>query len=320
MTNRVFSILRGATAFAAAACLLSAPPAGRAEEVLWKAGINLYIKVVDQDSAAGGGTPPNQHPVVLDPREITNALNSLELWQKKGYFTDLFSRKDDLITMFSPAQATLLGTHIAAGLQKAGPRQDIVFAVARNEKGFLNIRDTTFTAGRAFYLNDRLHLIIGDYAKPPDRFQERAAQSHGAGEVQYHFTHGRRARPSGFKQSIISNDGAGVHEESGRPRLDWIVINVPVASRLYLARQAGEDSAAPAARSAAADAEAARLAQEQRELRLEMARMRKEMREMGSGDGRSIEERIARLNELYEKKLISKEEYEAKRAEILSEI
>ena len=66
--------------------------------------------------------------------------------------------------------------------------------------------------------------------------------------------------------------------------------------------------------------EAAKLAKERREMRLEMARLRKEMDENKRGSDLSIEERLGKLQELRDKELISKEEYDKRRVEILNEI
>ena len=72
--------------------------------------------------------------------------------------------------------------------------------------------------------------------------------------------------------------------------------------------------------------EAAKMAKQRREMRAEMARLRKEMKERGvdasssSPDKKSTEGRFATLDRLLEKELISKEEYELKREQILNEI
>ena len=55
-------------------------------------------------------------------------------------------------------------------------------------------------------------------------------------------------------------------------------------------------------------------------MRLEMAKLRKEMNENKSGPDLSIEERLGKLEELRDKDLITKEEYDKRRAEILNEI
>lgn len=305
-------------------CLLCLPLQTSADGDIWESGLNQYVRLTEQDDSAGGATPPNQHPVTLNPQEITNALTALEIWDKKGFFKGIFRKSEGAVTVFSAGQATTLGVHIAAGLSRAAPDQDIVFALARNDKGFLNIRETTYTGGRVFYANDRLNLIIGDFARPVDRFQERAYQSSGIEEIKYFFAHGKRAKVSDFDRAIISGPGIAVNEIGGEVRQDWIVIDLPAASAAYVAAKSrqGAGDAASAAVSAAVQQEAEKLAAERRELRLEMARMRKEMKEHSGGDsdGRSVEDRMETLNELYEKKLISKEEYESKRREILGEI
>ena len=302
--------------------LLLVPLQGMADEDIWKSGINQYVRIAQQDESANGPTPPNQHPVSLSPQEITNALMPLEVWDKKGFFKDIFRKSEGAVTVFSPAQAALLGSNIAAGLKQAASNQDVVFALARNEKGFLHIRDTTYTAGRVFYANDRLNIIIGDFAKSPDKFQERVAQSSGIEEVKSYYAHGKRAKASGFDRAVITRPGIEVYTAGGEPRPDWLVIDVPAASAAYLAERDSEENVAAAASNAVIREEAEKLAAERRELRLEMARMRKEMKEQsGNGaGGRSVEERLATLKELYEKNLISKEEYESRRREILGEI
>ena len=296
--------------------LLCLAGAVHADEDVWKSGLNQYIKITDQERSA---TLPNQHPVSLNPQEITNALNTLEVWDKKG-FMGLFRKSEEQVTVFSAGQATTLGVHLANALRQAKPDEDIVFVLARNEKGFLNIRDTTYTGARAFYVNDRLNIIIGDFAKPGDKFQERAAQSSGIEEIRFFFNHGRRAKVVDFDRSVITKPGLAVNEVGGKVRLDWLLIDVPAASAFHLAEIERNREPTGTVTNAALQRETARLAEERRELRAEMARMRKEMKEGSGGDERSVEERLATLKQLYDDKLISKEEYDSKRQEILGDI
>jgi len=71
--------------------------------------------------------------------------------------------------------------------------------------------------------------------------------------------------------------------------------------------------------------EPAKFSMDRREMRADLARMRKEMKDISgkeSGDtsSKSIEERLATLDQLYEKELITKEEYIYTRNIILDEI
>lgn len=288
-----------------------------ADEVLWKSGKNLYIKLTEQDETASGERPqPNDHPVELDRNQVTNALSLMRIWNED------YIRTNEAETVFSTQQARLLGEYIAAGLREAGPDEDIVFALVKKHRGFLAIETREYMAGRVFYVDGRLNVIIGDYAKPADRFKERMVQSHGGGdEVQYYFTHGKRAKSSGFDERVINMDGI----KTRQGRSDWYRIDVERASRTYLAeqREQNRDEKGDADTTAAAEAyqrEAARLAKERREMRLEMARMRKQLEEARKSDNLSIEERLQRLDELQNRDLISEEEYRQKRQSILDEL
>ena len=289
-----------------------------AEEVLWKSGMNLYIRTTDQDRYAGGQIIPNQHPVSLNPTHIRNALNNIYVWNK-SFFTGAL-KDNEAETVFSQEQARLLGNYLATGLQKASPGEDILFALTRRKKGFLFTKDTTYTTGRVFYVNDKLNIIIGEFDRLGDKFKERAYASSGISEIQYSFKHGKRAKRSGFKKAIIISDGLSTHSVNGKNRRDWFVIDVKLASAAYMAEQ-GDGNATDAIENEEFRKEASKSAQERREMRLEMARLRKEMKQSQKGtEDRSLEERLKELQSLKEKKMITSEEYQAKRKEILNEI
>ena len=292
-----------------------------ADETLWKSGQNLYIKIAKQDKHSDGHIIPNQHPATLNPREIRDALNTLLVWNK-SFFTGALKDNDEAESVFSLSQSRLLGTYIAAGLQTANPNQDIVFALTRRKKSFLFMKDTTYTAGRAFYVGGKLNIIIGDYDKLGDKFKERVHQSSGGMEVKYYFTPGKRAKRSGFKKAIIVSDGLSIYEDNGKARTDWFVIDVKLASAAFAAGQSGADPQISTIDDERLRQEAAKSARERREMRLEMARLRKEMKEQSQAkaNDRSVEERLEQLESLKEKDIITAEEFKAKRAEILGDI
>ena len=291
-----------------------------ADEVLWKSGMNLFIKLDKQDKNHEGQLVPNQHPVSLDPREIRDSLNALLVWDK-SFFTGALKDKEEAESVFSLSQARLLGTHIASGLAKARPDQDIVFAITRRKKSFLFMKDTVYTGGRAFYANGKLNVIIGDYDRLGDKFKERAHQSSGISEIKYYIAPGKRKKKSGFDKGVILIDGVKTQQLNGKNRNDWFVIDVGRASAAYIAKKSGEEAAITPVNDAKLRREAEKSARERREMRLEMARMRKEMQQSQSSAGSlSVEERLQKLDSLREKELVTEEEYKAKRAEILSEL
>ena len=291
------------------------PDFGANEEVLWKSGSNLYIKLTDQDKSKKAATPPNQHPVQLNTNQVTSALEGLEAWSGGGFF-----KKKQLRTLFSLQQARLLGQYISAGLSRARPDQDIVFVLARSEKKYFVLQNTGYTGGRVFYLDGKLHLIIGDFDHEGDRFRETVERSHGVTETKQYFKHGRRAKSTGFKGPIVARAGVEVHEDGGKTRRDWVEIDLEQAASVYLAEKA-EQAPQETPTSAAMQAEAARMARERREMRLELAKMRQEMKSSnGESSEQTIEQRLLTLQDLRDKELISAEEYQQKREQILGEI
>lgn len=293
------------------------PDFGTNDEVLWRSGANLYIRLTDQDQSKKDVTPPNSHPARLNANQVTNALEGLEAWSGGGFF-----KKKELRTLFSLQQARLLGQYVSAGLAKARPDQDIVFVLARSEKKYFVLQNTGYTGGRVFYLDGKLHLIIGDFDNEGDRFQETVERSHGVTETKQYFKHGRRVKSVGFKGTIVGRAGIEAHVDGKRTRRDWIEIDLEQAATVYLAEKAQQTAPEETASSAAMQAEAAKLARERREMRLEMAKMRKEMQSSPGGDnsGQTIEQRLLTLKELRDKELISPEEYQQKREEILGDI
>ena len=305
--------------------LIMVIPSGNAvdifhDDTLWESGENLYIKFEKQGKYPDGNRIPNDHPVTLDSKSITNALMMLE-------YSDRDSDTDSVDTnrVFAISQARLLGNYLSTGLAKAGPDQDIVFTLAAHKAIALGIlKEKAFMAGRAFYKDNHLHIIIGDYDRPVDKGKEAASGGAGITEVKYFFDEGQRSKPSDFKKTVITGNGIELKLDGKRKRRDWFVIDVPAASEAYLARIEERKNNTGGIDTKAIEAESARLAKERREMRMEMARMRKEMEEISDGSGgastKTIEERMAVLDELLEKNLITKEEYEKKRKEILDDI
>ena len=89
-----------------------------------------------------------------------------------------------------------------------------------------------------FYLDGKLHLIIGDYDHEGDRFKETVERSHGVTETKQYFRHGRRAKSVGFKGSIVGRAGVEPHVDGKKTRRDWIEIDLEQAASVYLAQKA----------------------------------------------------------------------------------
>lgn len=282
-------------------------------DVIWSSGGSQYLKYAEQDKSNQGS---NDHPVELEAKDITNALESVE------YTIKTLLRSESLENLFSRHQANLLGKELAKGLKNARPNQDIIFAMGGSQSKLLLLTRKTFTAGRIFYKEGELNIIFGEYNKERNDAFEKEVNKSGKDAVAFSYHHGFRTKRSNiFKGKLEEGPGVENKKLGKSVRTDWFVIDVEVASKAYIAK-VNERQNPSANRDASFEIEAAKLAKERRQMRAEMARMRKDMQEANTGTAskKSLEERINTLDELRKGELITQEEYDIKRKEILNDI
>ena len=299
----------------AAFYVISGPPAHAADDdVVWKSGLNLYFKLREQDDTRYG---KNDHPVDLDSNTISTALESLVYVDET-----LFTANEVVKPVFPSQQIKLLGTNLSKGLKQAKPDQDIIFVMEKSYRKLAILTERALVAGRAFYKDGKLNLIIGDYNLARNEAFEAVYDPSGKGNVPYNLNHGYRSKStSGFKENTIKIAGVENKIAGKQRRRDWFVIDVKVAAEAVIADKNNKNKSNEAVNTEAFQQEAERLARERRQLRLEMAKMRKEMQEGANNKEQlTIEERLANLDELREKELINENEYEQKRKEILDDI
>ncbi len=283
------------------------------EDIIWKSGLNLYFKYASQDESRYGR---NKHPVDLPEKDINLALKSLEVTEK-GFLSG-----EKIRPVFSVSQTNLLSKHLSTGLKTAKPNQDIIFVMEGGRRKLVLLNEKNFVAGRVFYKDDKLNIIIGEFDRARSTEFERQYDPSGRASVPYSFNHGRRAKTSGnFKGSITPVSGVENKKIGKKLRKDWLMIDVGTASKAYIAKLDGRNNPSPQRDSALEMEAAAKLARESRQMRVEMARMRKDMREANVGAAsKTLEERIKTLDALRKDELITQEEYDIKRKEILNDI
>lgn len=282
--------------------------------VYWKSGLYQYFKYAEQDSSKFGN---NNHPVELKVDEIVNSLKALEFTEKQIFGNETIK------SVFTTSQANLLGKQLANGLKDAKPGQDIIFVLVGTNPKLLVLKQKYFLAGRAFYQDGKLNIIIGEYNLPRNDELERVYDPGDNRAVSYSYNYGRRSKQSNkFKGTIITVPGFENKKTAKKFRRDWFMLDVTLASQAFLAEM--EAIRNPISNNdRQMQVEAAKLSRERREMRAEMARMRKEMKQINSGSGSSsktTEERITTLDQLLTKELITQEEYDIRRKEILNDI
>ncbi len=292
------------------------------ENVIWKSGYNQFV-LVDFDINKHG---PNQHPVKLDIQEIDAALKSLSL-RGEG-----FSGQDEQPEpVFTFLTARRLAENIVKGLNQAKPDQDLFFTVQSSKRKLLILTKKFITSGRAFYRDGKLNIIIGDYEIAINDELERVLDPGDTGTSATLFGLDKAERTGkvfgGFDKDVIRLRGVEYKTVGDKRRKDWFEIDLETTAAAYAAQQKELEERFKGRGEKQLEREAALLAKQRREMRAEMARMRQQIDDMEQGGGsssnndtRSIEERMATLDALLAKDLISKEEYDAKRQEILNDI
>ncbi len=278
-----------------------------------------YVRLVRIEKRA----PPNEHPVALEAIEVEQALSSLRLWVAGGILRD-----EEAVAVYPRKQAAQIARYVTEALVKAAPDEDVTF----NLRGYADVmlslaKGREWTTGRMFYREGKLNLIIGEYRKRLDKGKKNVEASgpHRDG-------HPQEQRQDAFgiiddfrDVHFLPNAGAtteGVElHQNGKIRPDWVVLDIEKAA---LAFRESQIPVAVRTEGLKAKATAARLTLERREMRQEMARMRKEIKEMQNTSGavslQSVEDRLEKLQRLLAKGLITDDDFNRRKEEILKEL
>ena len=197
-----------------------------AKDVIWQESTNEFVKLVDQGSSDDG---QNDHPVTLEANEIKAALDSLKIQEMDHHATE-----EAFKPVFTDAQRDILSRYVAKGLRKAEPRQDIIFALERSVPRSPVLKPNRyFVAGRVFYKDNRLNIIIGDFDRPRLDGYELAYDPTSMGIVRYNFDYGSRSKASKFENTITGVTGVENKPWKNTRRNDWLVIDLDVAAKAY---------------------------------------------------------------------------------------
>ena len=272
---------------AIAVLLLLSPGTSLAREgkFLWQSR-DQFVAIEKQDGA--GTAEANDHPAKLSADRLRSMLASLEITE---------TGKDKPLPVFNEPEREKLVELLREGLSQAGPGEDVTFAVIGQFPALMGlVRERKVTTGRVFYRNGELNIIFGmvhrDFSENEDR---RLAP----------FVPGSRTRPAELGGKISAAAG---EPGSTMKREDWIVFS---SASIGTSPGMPGESATPAMKPEQA---------ERRPPETDTTRKQESKPAEPGKQGRTVEERLMLLNDLKNKKLITDEEYRAKRQEILNEL
>ncbi len=250
-------------------------------EIVWEQG-EQYVRIEKQDEIDDRSPPPNSHPANFQSMQIRNALSRV-FYQPTG---------DSMSKLFNPPELNSLSVQLANALREAGSDEDVTFLIHTRAKGWIGgyTGPPQITTGRVFVKDRVINVIFGAVrvSTSSQRFGEK-----------------QEIMPVGFRQkALASNTGLTAEPDSGvyRPRglthrKDWLVF-FPTA---YESGPLQPDTFRETAPTVSADDQPA----------TDGAPARRAPAQI------SAEERLKQLERLRRDGLITDEEYQYKRAQIL---
>ena len=299
-------------------------PKDETDAVVWK----HRDQFVRLEPVSHGDEPAanNDHPFNLEPGRLREVLASLAVF---------YPKKEKTRPLFCLDELNILDESLSKGLASATPAQDVAFAVVGiHREKFSVFQDRSVTSGRVFFLDGRLNLILGRVHAAYDEEEDRRTHPFDTGSRK-----SRSASPWGAeKWEIASHEGLAFKKQGGETRADWLLLD-PAPE--FWKRTSGPGQEVGESIDAALDQlseigdKSTEIGAEQEQLRQEMDAMKRELElirnappaptpekaapssEVAVPGLKEIETRLLRLRYLLDKQLITPEEYQAKRKEIL---
>ncbi len=313
-----------------------APP----RSVLWESGFD-YVRIEAQDGIERG-TPANEHPVRFTAEQVRNLLDALRirpLTDSKSLFQLAGRDGAKPVALFSAVELDKIAHLIADGLARAGLREDVTVAVSSLREGpIVDFLETSRTTSARIFVHDgRLNLVFGivhaalkDEVKKKPTGTPKGAYVSRIDEKRYQPRPGSRISPAPVSLVLDPHPAVSYAGTAGRRRADWVLIDPELV--LAEVARAAEREARPEAAAAELEATTERIAREQAALERKVEALERELR-----NGRSeappaagaavvapatpaveVEERLAQLRDLYDRKIIGEDLYLAKSGELVA--
>lgn len=270
-------------------------------KTLWTSG-EQYVAIEKQERPPGVVVKPNERISEISVDRIRDALASIDLH---------LPNRDKSIALFNDDELRILSEYIAEGLALAGPNEDVTFAIIGHyveSLGFLKKR--MVTAGRVFCQDGQINIIFGDVHRtltetmgiPEDRRLNP-------------FMVGTRSGSVGMHEGMLLTKTGG--EVFGKIREDWLFFPIKGPEISPAPLESGVAAAPPETKGAVSAPSQGNVAPVP-----ETKTSAPGVNQVTPAPAakKSVEERLMILNELHNKKLITDEEYRAKRLEILNEL
>lgn len=285
------------------------------DKVLWEQGTNQNISIQTANIS------DTSHPANIDSQTLKSLLTNLHTLNKKTRETK---------AVFNDKQVSLLAKYVAQGLPELTNNQAIYFSISkdRSSMGGL-IKSEVFTAGVMFNTVKGLAIIIGDHDRERDYSYEAVFDPNKKGLVKYDFDYGLANSKSDKIALILNPEKVGKNAFMASAN-QLIVPSSALTALVEPQIQKNVSTAYPKALDTVSRNEVQKMIEEKpnlskqeiqeivRETKAEQTKV--EAPATLKVISKTIEERFLILENLKSKGLITEQEYQQKRQELLSEL
>lgn len=278
-----------------------------------------YVNVVQSDKVhvrlvpqATSSAARNQHPAAFQPSQVRALVGALRLRVDADQAVGLTSRR----------RMSTLVSGLSKAFTQAGPKQDVAFVVFREGGGLLT-GTRHVTSGRMFYQKQTLNIIFSAFDKKVSPFRNFTSES---------FTYGNRAQASDANTQALLPAAAWHYRGERR---DWIQMPATKAAiaaataaapAIIESTETGQSSSSfeygpAAAGHKALDGTLEPTTQPPKQAETDATPQAATMPPPTVGNGWArIEERLTQLKRLRDKKLITADDYQAKKDALLQQL
>ncbi|MEM6604278.1 MAG: SHOCT domain-containing protein [Pseudomonadota bacterium] len=184
-------------------------------QMVWEKNKNVYVRLAP---ATNG---PLDHPAQIDVGALKFFLQNLYLRDEKSKDSSTNRSENEPQAALTEDQIAVLLEHVPSAFDQADPQQVVEFVVDRTISSLGGLRNRqTYTAGTLFVAGKKLSVLIGDHDRERNYGYEAAYDPTSRGLVAYDFDHGR---PSEKKPALKEQLVLGATGDLGRVRaLNWV--------------------------------------------------------------------------------------------------
>ncbi len=263
----------------------------------------------------------NNHPIKISEDILRTMLKQLSY---------KYDRDEAEIPLFSNKELLLLTEHVPKALMTAKPSEDITFVIkGPHSSARSNFKEDRLTAGRLFVANNQLNLIIGavQVDLEPTLDEKYMGNVWETTKLVYDVGHRRKATEYEGMIVVYNKSKKGIYRKSNE-RKDWFIFTnaayKAAKEDIHIKKAPREQYQTLQQQIDTLQKQLNKQPQQQRNVPPPQSQQQQKpvisKKQTKENNSRVLEQRLNTIENLYKKGILSEEEYQRKRNEILKGI